>query len=726
MEEELPPVNTCLQSFPKLPLWIIEHVWAHNVMDLQEVVSSSKWPEMDSQPLTLEDSWRLRVTSAQVYFIMKKRDMEQSERVMEFLEATYKILPRLVPPIKHMKIMFGLKTMVVMQMLREGRGMVDTVFKINQYFPSKLPQYQDQCSQHQMFLMRRNNLEFKTFAQELAMDKDKLKDYAKNQMEEEYGESYAQKVEDRLLHYLHRLDTVLPGDTYIDKVQKKQSPVSEEEKLLLEIISSDTATIATTLRKLLQCDVASCCPDDNDPDLRRHHQSKGNGEASPSPQFCSKHQRWVRNILQHCPDECSEEMRLQANVSSSPTLFHSSSSGSSSGDLTPSGLIPLPSNGQHPPSQTSTHLQTAALLSEPANSNKQISGSTVTSGTESQNVSGNALQQQLLSPVVQLVDIASIPGFLSIFKSQQVPPNHNLQETSNASPHIRSSGDVAIYQETMKDTSFSQPGALKSPPYSANEASISSDLANVIFCQPETRRHSFRPFRKCRLAGSQPLGSISRNPSAQTTFRNSCPLLPEYHNNSKSSSQDCPSTSSQSGTQSSSSPAYKTPLSSDSSQEVSTENTLTSHRLSQSLTIISSSSDSRCLSVRSDTSQVQTASLRLSLRSQAVLLQSKLLQPCVSLVRLSRQECYGGTVWRSSPTHLQPEGQDSSGDSSQESRMEDSEDEDPSFDVNVLFSSFSSSSDSENPLDCDPDYKPWIKKKRLLLEYESARVINQT
>jgi len=39
-----------------------------------------------------------------------------------------------------------------------------------------------------------------------------------NQMEEQYGEQYAQKLEDRLLHYLRELESVLPGDTYIDKV----------------------------------------------------------------------------------------------------------------------------------------------------------------------------------------------------------------------------------------------------------------------------------------------------------------------------------------------------------------------------------------------------------------------------------------------------------------------------------------------------------------------------
>ena len=76
------------------------------------VVDPSAWPEMDSQPLSLEDSCRLRVASAQVYSIVKNRDVEHFQIVIGFLEATYRLLPRLVAPIKHMKIMFGLKTMV--------------------------------------------------------------------------------------------------------------------------------------------------------------------------------------------------------------------------------------------------------------------------------------------------------------------------------------------------------------------------------------------------------------------------------------------------------------------------------------------------------------------------------------------------------------------------------------------------------------------------------------
>lgn len=69
-------------------------------------------PEMDLLPLSLEDSRRIRVASAQVYSIVKNRDVKNFERVMDLMENVYRLLPRLVAPIKHMKIVFGLKTMV--------------------------------------------------------------------------------------------------------------------------------------------------------------------------------------------------------------------------------------------------------------------------------------------------------------------------------------------------------------------------------------------------------------------------------------------------------------------------------------------------------------------------------------------------------------------------------------------------------------------------------------
>lgn len=40
---------------------------------------------------------------------------------------------------------------------------------------------------------------------------------------------------------------------FVNQLLKKESPTNEEERLLLEVISSDSATIATTLKKLLHC-----------------------------------------------------------------------------------------------------------------------------------------------------------------------------------------------------------------------------------------------------------------------------------------------------------------------------------------------------------------------------------------------------------------------------------------------------------------------------------------
>lgn len=46
----------------------------------------------------------------------------------------------------HLNVTFCcLSFQVIMWMLRTGRGMLETVFKIIKFFPSKLPQYQDQC-----------------------------------------------------------------------------------------------------------------------------------------------------------------------------------------------------------------------------------------------------------------------------------------------------------------------------------------------------------------------------------------------------------------------------------------------------------------------------------------------------------------------------------------------------------------------------------------------------
>lgn len=62
----------------------------------------------------------------------------------------------------------------------------------------------------------------------------------------------------------------------------------------------------------------------DDMDLEKVSLRSSAHEGKLSPHFCSKHQRWVRNILRECP-ESSEEQQAQASENS-PSLFPSTSS----------------------------------------------------------------------------------------------------------------------------------------------------------------------------------------------------------------------------------------------------------------------------------------------------------------------------------------------------------------------------------------------------------------
>ncbi len=493
-------------------------------------------------------------------------------------------------------------------------------------------------------------------------------------------------------------------------------------------------------------------------------------ESASSPQFCSKHQRWVKTILQECPDECSEELLLQANVSSSPPLFQSSSSTSTSQDLTPTDLIPSPPDQQHPPSQTSTHLQTAAQASEQANpEDKLSSGSPGLAGDTSQTEplpqpfsSRDTLLPALLSPVVQLIDIACVRGIYPTFKHHQASPNHftmsnNKQSDSPSSPQVltsppcHTSGNDSIPQGTMKDSTFGQPETVAPTNHlnttdKVQTAPVSQDASTSTRCQPPTRQSSSRLSRSFRRActstrRSQALDGFGQNPvgeqfkKAPATFWISCPPLPSDFIVSGPPTQDASTSTSQSGTLSTVCTANQIPLPAESSRQVVSHNSIKAHPRTHNIspfqsktlpcsTVVSSTYNSNCLTVRSDTRRVRRAQPRLSLLSQAVLLQSKLLQPYVHLTRLSAQECCQVTEGRSSARYVECVAQGSNDDNDDDRIKEEEEVADSSFDLNSLYSSHSSSSDSEDSRNCDPDYKPHIKKKRLLLEYETAKSLN--
>ncbi|XP_043119917.1 uncharacterized protein LOC122362508 [Puntigrus tetrazona] len=247
--------KACAHLIPALPLWIIEYAWTKRMMEVLEVLGPPLWLEGDWHLLTLEEPCRIRVVAAEVWRIMQTRDIKHFERVTEFLDVTYTLVPRLVTPIKHMKIMFGLQTLVIMWMLWNDRSTDQISEKIENFFPRSLPEYH-KCSRRNMDLMQKNQKDFKSFAHVLTRDRDVRETYIRDLLEEQYGERYAQKLEERLAHYLGELDKVLPQPSCIEQVLKSRS-YGKGEKILKKLLSRDSASVATILKRLLHCAVAT-------------------------------------------------------------------------------------------------------------------------------------------------------------------------------------------------------------------------------------------------------------------------------------------------------------------------------------------------------------------------------------------------------------------------------------------------------------------------------------
>lgn len=451
-------------------------------------------------------------------------------------------------------------------------------------------------------------------------------------------------------------------------------------------------------------------------------------EAASSPQFCSKHQRWVNSILQQCPDECSEELLLQTTVSSSPPLFQSSSSTSTSQDLTPSDLISCPPDQQH-----------AAQACEQANPGDKLTPGSPGSAMETSqreplpqpSSSRDTLLSALLSPVVQLIDIASVRGINLNFKGHKATPNQftmssNKQAFSATSLDCCTSGNDAVLQGTTKYSTLNQPEtaaqtALPKTPQ-VQTAPISQDASTSTRFQPPTLKSSSRLSRKFGQACTTTRHSAEQFRTALTTFGTSCPPLPCDSNVTGHPTQDSSAYTCQSGTLSSACTANQILLLTGSSRQVVPESSVRHHtqivnttsfkKTPLFSTAVSTTSNSDSMAVRSETSRVQRAQPRLSLRSQVMLLQSKLLQPYVSLSRLSTQKCYDLTMGRSSSKFVEPIARGSP-DEDKERRKFNEGDADSSFDPNTLYSSYSSNGDSKDTLSCDPDYEPCIKKKIL-------------
>nr|XP_055030866.1 TERF1-interacting nuclear factor 2 isoform X1 [Misgurnus anguillicaudatus] len=306
--------KACCNLIPDLSLWIIEYAWSKRMMEVLEVLGPPLWLEGDWCLLTLEEPCQIRVVSAEVWRIVQARDIKHFERVTRFLDVSYLLVPRLVTPIKHMKIMFGLQTLVIMWMLWNDQSAANIDEKIESLFPNNLPQYY-KCSRKHMELMQKNREDFKSFAHALARDRSMREAYIRDLMEEQYGERYAQKLEERLSHYLEALDKALPQSTCIEQVLDQSLPQAAGEKILKKLLSRDSASLANVLRRLLNCAVTSNQNCDDSSSLSPS--SNTCEEQKDAPKSNKPSQRTLHVVSR--PSQESKETRL--SQTSSKQLF---------------------------------------------------------------------------------------------------------------------------------------------------------------------------------------------------------------------------------------------------------------------------------------------------------------------------------------------------------------------------------------------------------------------
>lgn len=400
-------------------------------------------------------------------------------------------------------------------------------------------------------------------------------------------------------------------------------------------------------------------------------------DVSSSPQFCSRHQRWVKSIMRGCPDNCSEELLRQTNASSSPVLFQSSSSTSTSQDLTPSDLVPSPAD--QPPSQTSTTSQPSETTNADKRSPKTSDPSQRAALLQPTSTKTSP-RPALLSPVVRLVDIASSWG-----SHQQISSNYGTVFITKQASIVPLASSLCCASGN-KDSEFVSP---KTGP-NVQTTSVHQDVSACTSRQLPVPLTSFRLSYKFRraCATSSPSQALTNKSAAElsvkdrASFPTSCPLLSsDLHVPKQNASTSPPQTLNMSSAHTESSVG--------SPQQIVHQNSDKPHPGSH------------------NTSAFQNKSIACRVR----------------LTRLSAQECRRATEGRASAGREESVKQSSCGD---EQTRETQENVYCSFDVNTLYSSGSSSSDWEDFGGPDPDYKPCIKRKRLLLEYESARILNHT
>ncbi|XP_063157687.1 TERF1-interacting nuclear factor 2 isoform X2 [Candoia aspera] len=161
----------------------------------------------------------LRLVAAAAWHVVRQRRAPDFARALAFLEAVGQAAPDLVPFQHLAKLRLGLQAKIIMNMLQEKQPHGKIYDALDAYFPESESQLHPKATAQDLELVQTAQENFRVLVLGLLSDSRHEEKYVQEHLENDYGESFLQVVEELFKDYLWQLEHTLPKPCFQQLLQ---------------------------------------------------------------------------------------------------------------------------------------------------------------------------------------------------------------------------------------------------------------------------------------------------------------------------------------------------------------------------------------------------------------------------------------------------------------------------------------------------------------------------
>uniref|UniRef100_A0A8C4SKE7 Uncharacterized LOC114658118 n=1 Tax=Erpetoichthys calabaricus TaxID=27687 RepID=A0A8C4SKE7_ERPCA len=204
------------------------------------------------QDLAKNDILGLRFVVLAFWSMLQNQNLENLQRLLDFLEMIRKQIPDLVSYRHYIKISIGLKAKIILNMFESQKHLLDIVNLLNDFFPEEF--FLDSlATKRDVQKVKPCHQQFRMLILKMLHDENFRQQYIQNDLKKEYGELFTAALEKRLIEYFERLESVLP-EPELSKFMVSEIEIdslNEEEMILTELLQNHC--IPCILQMFLEC-----------------------------------------------------------------------------------------------------------------------------------------------------------------------------------------------------------------------------------------------------------------------------------------------------------------------------------------------------------------------------------------------------------------------------------------------------------------------------------------